>query len=214
MIARRRSSVEPEWIKRLAFIRGAMAAGAVLLLVPNETFACACCSDPGDYRTQTTKIEEFHRAEVQGITFAAAAKLYLTDADDDEKKGLAAPLSASFELAATVDEKGWRLTFRSDDGKTGVLTLPMPPKLTTFAADIHDGATSAGGGPLLYKEWRFEGTARGNGIFTTAPAHYTLIFQGRGNRCDGAIDFSHWRLAVKGKQADFAFFGELSSHGR
>jgi hypothetical protein len=201
-------------MKLLAFIRGASAAGAVLLLTTNETSACACCSDPGDYGTQTTNVDEFHRAEVQGITFAAAAKLYLTDADDETKKGLAAELSANFDVAATVDEKGWRLTFRTGDGKTGVLTLPMPPKLTTFAADIHDGATSAGGGPLLYKEWRFEGTAIGDGLFAKAPARYTLMFQGRGNRCDGAIDFSHWRLSVKGKHADFAFFGELTSHGR
>ena len=201
-------------MRRSAFILAVVAVGAVMLVTPNETMACACCSDPGDYGTHTTKIEEFHRAEVQGITFAAAAKLYLTDADDDKKKGLGAALSDNFVLAATVDEQGWRLTFRTDDGKAGVLTLLMPPKLTTFAADIHDDATSAGGGPLLYKEWRFEGTAGGDGIFANAPARYTLIFQGRGNRCDGAIDFSHWRLSVKGKQADFAFFGELTSHGR
>lgn len=184
------------------------------MLVPHESIACACCSDPGDYGTQTIKIEEFHRAEVQNITFAKAARLHLTDADDGEKKGFAAATSATFGLVAAVDAKGWRLTFGTDDGKTGTLTLPMPARLTTFAADIHDGATSAGGGPLLYKEWRFEGIATGGGMFAKAPARYTLIFQGRGNRCDGAIDFSHWRLVVEGKHADFAFFGALTSVGR
>jgi hypothetical protein len=95
-----------------------------------------------------------------------------------------------------------------------VITLRVPPKLTIFAADIHDGQTSGGGGPLLYKEWRFEGTASATGFFAKAPARYTLILQGRGNRCDGSADFTHWRLAIEGKQADFAFFGELASAGR
>ena len=147
------------------------------------------------------------------MTFAATARLHQTDADDGLMKGLTT-MSDSFGVTAIFDTKGWRLTFRTEDGKTGVLILPLPSKLTIFAADIHDDAKSAGGGPLLYKEWRFEGSATPTGIFVQAPARYTLIFQGRGNRCDSSLDFSHWRLAVKGKQADFAFFGELTSFGR
>lgn len=81
------------------------------------------------------------------------------------------------------------------------------------SADIHDGKLSAGGGPLLYKEWRLEGEIKGNGIFkngTAAPATYVLVLQGRGNGCDNAEDFAHWRLQVRGEQADYAFYGKLA----
>jgi len=37
-----------------------------------------------------------------------------------------------------------------------------------------------------------------------------LIFQGRGNRCDNAEDFTHWRLEISGKKTSYAFFGELA----
>ena len=120
----------------------------------------------------------------------------------------------SYGVVVERDAKRWRFSFRTEDGKTGVLTLPTPPKVTTFAADIHAGATSAGGGPLLYKEWRFEGMVSGSGIFVKGPSRGTLIFQGRGNRCDNSTDFSHWRVDVQGKEADFAFFGELTSYAR
>ena len=198
---------------RPAFVRSALVAGAVLLLASNEAGACACCSDPGDHGTQTIKIEGFHTAELENLEFAAATQLHLTDADDGPPKGVNIE-SESFEVVAAFDAKGWRLTFRAADGKTGEITLRLPPKLTIFAADIHDGKTSGGGGPLLYKEWRFEGTASATGFFAKAPARYTLILQGRGNRCDSSSDFTHWRLAIEGKQADFAFFGELASAGR
>jgi hypothetical protein len=190
-----------------------LAAGAVLFLAANDALACACCSDPGDYGLSTIKPEEYHVTQIKSLDFAATARLHMTDAGEDAVKGVT-PVLDSYGVVVERDAKGWRFTFRTDDGKTGVLTLPMPTKLTTFAADIHDGATSGGGGPLLYKEWRFEGTALGNGIFVRGPLPCTLIFQGRGNRCDNASDFSHWRLDVQGKQADFAFFGELTSHAK
>jgi hypothetical protein len=35
------------------------------------------------------------------------------------------------------------------------------------------------------------------------------VFQGRGNSCDGADNFTHWQLKITGKKADYAFYGEL-----
>ena len=74
-------------------------------------------------------------------------------------------------------------------------------------------------GPLRLKyepvwTWRFEGVASGDGIFKsgfTALARYTLVFQGGGNSCDSATDFTHWRLEISGGKASYAFFGELVS---
>jgi hypothetical protein len=66
--------------------------------------------------------------------------------------------------------------------------------------------------PVLYKEWRFEGQVNGTGFFKdgiTLRTKYVLVFQGRGNSCDGAEDFTHWQLKITGKNADYAFYGEL-----
>ncbi|HSK73862.1 MAG TPA: hypothetical protein VK892_19345, partial [Pyrinomonadaceae bacterium] len=54
----------------------------------------------------------------------------------------------------------------------------------------------------------------GNGIFKSSiikPTTYFLVFQGRGNNCDDVLDFTHWRLEINGRNADYAFFGKLSS---
>jgi hypothetical protein len=54
----------------------------------------------------------------------------------------------------------------------------------------------------------------GNGFFQSSiikPTTYFLVLQGRGNNCDNAEDFTHWRLEITGRKADYAFFGELSS---
>ncbi|PWT83255.1 MAG: hypothetical protein C5B44_00905, partial [Acidobacteria bacterium] len=77
---------------------------------------------------------------------------------------------------------------------------------------IHDGKVNGGGGPLLYKEWRFEGLVNGTGFFQPgiiAPTKYFLVLQGRGNGCDNAEDFTHWRLEITGKKAGYALYGEL-----
>ncbi len=87
----------------------------------------------------------------------------------------------------TEDAKRWRLTFRGENGKSGTLTLPIPARMTAYAADIHDKENIRARSPRLYKEWRFEGVARGDGIFRegfTAPARYTLVFQARGTPGD------------------------------
>jgi hypothetical protein len=85
-----------------------------------------------------------------------------------------------------------------------------------YAADIHDGRTIGGDSrkPLLYKEWRFEGEVNGTGFFKAgivARTKYFLVLQGRGNNCDTAEDFTHWRLKITGNKADYAFYGELSA---
>ena len=67
---------------------------------------------------------------------------------------------------------------------------------------------------MLYKEWRFEGEVKGTGVFKAgiiARTKYVLVFQGRGNSCDEAEDFTHWRLKITGKKADYTFHGELSA---
>ena len=57
-------------------------------------------------------------------------------------------------------------------------------------------------------------TYGGGGFFKSGivrPTKYTLIFQGRGNNCDNAGDFTNWRLAINGKKASYAFYGKMKA---
>ena len=73
----------------------------------------------------------------------------------------------TYSLNGSLVGNAWRLEFRDGD-KSGTLSLPLAPKVLTYMADIRDGQTSGGGGPLLYKEWRFEGQVRGWAFSATA----------------------------------------------
>ena len=190
--------------------RFGVVTAALIFFSVIDAHGCACCTDPGEYDlTTNAPLSDFHRAQLEGIKFGASAQLYLTDAGEDTVKGIS-NVTQENTLSAVFEARRWRLTFRSADGQSGSLTLPMPAKISTLAADIRDG--EPGAAPSLYKEWRLEGVATGDGIFRAgfaAPAKYTLVLQGRGNRCDSGDDFTHWRLEVAGKKASYAFFGDL-----
>ncbi|MFL6499486.1 MAG: hypothetical protein ACJ8LL_02060 [Candidatus Udaeobacter sp.] len=189
-----------------------MITGALLIFATLKTNGCACCTEPGQYRLGVNQpLSDYQRAQLDEMKFAFTARLFLTDVGEDAVKGLGS-ISEQNSVRAVREPKRWRLTFRAEDGQTGVLTILVPTRMTAFAADIHDGAP--GKSPALYKEWRFEGVASGDGIFKSgfiAPARYTLVFQGRGNSCDNAADFTHWRLEIAGRKASYAFFGDLVS---
>lgn len=184
-----------------------------LLSLPGRVRACACCSNTGDYRIGFGRPSEYELSLMQQVRFGGTAHLYLTEADmEDSAKGLA-HRAESYSLSGSLVGNVWRLEFR-DGNNSGTLSLPLPAKVLSYTADIRDGRTSGGGGPLLYKEWRFEGLAQGTGFFRAgivAPTKYFLVLQGRGNGCQSAEDFSHWRLNITGKKADYAFYGELAN---
>jgi hypothetical protein len=185
---------------------------AGLLLLPARAWACACCSNEGDYYVSSGRPSEYELSIVRQIQFGKTARLYLTEADAEETaKGLARRVE-SYALGGSLVGGVWRLAFR-DGNMTGTLSLPLPARMTSYTADIHDGQTSPGGGPLLYKEWRFEGQVNGTGFFRAGivgPTKYLLVLQGRGNGCQDAGDFKHWRLQISGRKAEYAFYGELA----
>ena len=189
-----------------------LAMLAVLLLLPVRAWACACCSNEGDYYVSSGRPSEYERSIVQQIRFGQTAQLYSTEAGYEESAKGVAHIAEKYTLGGSLVGGVWRLTFR--EGKqTGTLSLPLPLRMTSYTADIHDGQTSPGGGPLLYKEWRFEGQVSGTGFFragTVAPTKYLLVLQGRGNGCQDAGDFKHWRLQITGRKARYAFYGELA----
>jgi hypothetical protein len=193
---------------------------------PADTFACACCSNSGHYSIRTYKPEEFHLDILQEMKFDKTAELFLTEADFEMIKGLdaireemSAPGwvagSGAIGLTGIFTAKNWKLNFKTPKGKTGTLTLPVPVEMLAFKVDIHDGKTSGGGGPLLYKEWRFKGNVQSGTGFLQAgiakPTSYFLVFQGRGNGCDDVSNFTNWHLEINGAKAKYEFFGKLSS---
>ena len=88
----------------------------------------------------------------------------------------------------------------------------MPSRLAQFGVDPRfEGARSAGGGPLLYKEWRLKSPVELSGIVAegSKKADATLILHGQGNGCTTADDFTHWTLQVSGVDVDFTLLGKL-----
>lgn len=199
---------------------------ALLFASVNEVSACACCAEPGTYSIWTGKPDGYYLEVLRDIKFAPNAYLFTTEAGFDAIKGLdgirksyeSDSWTASpefFSLSNTFSAKTWKFNFKTKDGKAGTLTLPMPARMLAYKVDIHDGGTSGGGGPLLYKEFRFKGSAQsGTGFFQSGivkPTTYFLVLKGRGNGCDNPQDFTHWYLEIKGKKAEYSFFGKLSS---
>jgi hypothetical protein len=183
-----------------------------LFLVTHRVSACACCSDDGEYRLGFRNPSEYQLSQLQEIRFGKTAYLIETQANVDEEIKAPSHQANSYSVSGSFTEKVWSLVFR-DGGASGTLTLPFPAKMWSYAVDTHDGQKSPGGGPMLYKEWRFEGRATGTGIFkkaVVAPTKYSLVFQGRGNRCEDAGSFTHWRLEIIGRKARYAFYGELA----
>lgn len=197
-------------LKSLALI--ALLVLANLFLVTSRVSACACCSDEGEYRIGFRKPSDYQLSQLQEIRFGKTAHLIETQANVAEAIKSPSHQAESYSVTVSYTGNFWSLTFR--DGKeSGTLRLPLPAKMLSYAVDTHDGQKSAGGGPMLYKEWRFEGQVSGTGIFkqgTIAPTKYFLVFQGRGNRCEDAGSFTHWRLEITGRKARYAFYGELA----
>ena len=197
-----------------------------LVSLSTNAFACACCATPGDYSISSSKVNPFYLNLLNEIKFDSTATLFLTEADfaiikgldELEKESASADWIASrnvFDLVNSFIGKIWKFNLKSKTGKSGILTLPMPAQILSFKVDTHDDDPDRPNGPMLYKELRFKGNISvGTGIFRTGivkPTTYFLVFQGRGNGCDNASDFSHWRLEINGNKAEYAFHGELSS---
>lgn len=186
----------------------------ILLIQPCRVWACACCAHKGEYQIEFVKPDGYTLSAMKRIRFGTKAELWTGEAEPEvAAEGLIHP-AYSYSLSGSLVGNVWKLTFRNGD-ESGTLDLPLPAKIFRFAADIHDGWTKPGySEPVLYKEWRFEGEVNGTGVFKagiTAGTKYLLVFQGRGNSCDGAENFTHWQLKITGKKADYAFYGELGA---
>lgn len=192
-----------------------------------QALACACCAEPGTYSIWTGKPSAYLMDVVNDLEFDNRADIYMTETGFDMVRGLD-PIRkeyesdqwtalSKFDLVSTFTNKVWRLNFKTPKGSPGSFVLPMPTQMLTFKVDIHDEEDRPNG-PLLYKEFRFKGTfTSANGFARSGVVRgtsYFLVFQGRGNGCDNASDFTHWRLEIMGPRAYYSFFGKLASAGK
>ncbi|MEP7077322.1 MAG: hypothetical protein ABI878_16070 [Acidobacteriota bacterium] len=194
---------------------------AMCLAASVSALACACCAEPGTYSIWTGKPNNYQTGLLKDIEFQKDAALYMTEAGFDGIKGLrgiqkeyesdswtATP--GEFNLTNPFKSSAWRFQLETKGGRSGTITLPLPAKMLIFKADIHDRPENSE--ITLYKEFRFQGkVGAATGFFKpdmTAATSYFLVFQGRGNGCDNAEDFTHWRLEITGPKASYSFFGK------
>jgi hypothetical protein len=188
-----------------------LLSALLLVLMPSSTLACACCSNEGEYSRYLAKIRDYELEIIKQVQFGNQALLFTTARDlEEDSVGITNP-QLEYSLNGSLVGKVWRLLFK-DNSRAGVLNLTLPLQMESFSVDLQDGQKSAGGGPLLYKEWRLQGPVGGFGFFKSGmvgPTRYYLVLQGRGNGCDNAEDFKSWRLEITGKKARYAFYGKL-----
>lgn len=186
----------------------------ILLAAPFKAHACACCSDAGTWSQSTARADPEVLAIVGelGDKLGATVMLRLTPAGLEQIKGITAA-SETYSVRRLRPYRRWDLEFTDQRGNRGTLTFTIPDSAVFFAADLQDKQQAGAGGPLLYKEWRFEGPILATGIFRggmTRNTRFRLIFQGRGNMCRNTGDFRSWILQVTGPRANYTFYGSVS----
>lgn len=184
----------------------------IFLSFPLQTFAkyCACCAEHGEYSISVKKPGDYELDELKRLQIATT-NLYSDAGYPDNIMGLD-PLRENYNASFILQPTAWKFDFSETSKTVGILNLPISPKMVDFRADTHENEE---GEAILYKELRFKyKVLNGTGIFRKgiAPAsEYFLVFQGKGNNCMFAEQFTHWRLEITGKTANYAFYGKLKT---
>ncbi|MBA2402261.1 MAG: hypothetical protein H0V72_26915 [Bradyrhizobium sp.] len=176
----------------------------------SAALACACCTNEGQRNVATVALDSGKRQEIESLRFGGKATLFVGEGDVEGKEGITTP-SGTYKLSANWLEDRLVLSFRDAAGHTGTLVLAHPRTVSVFEVDPRD-RPDRGHGPTLYKELKLSAPAAGSGVFAPgiAPRQIlTLIFQGGGNSCTSAIDFTHWTLVMQGPKANYTFYGDL-----
>ena len=183
-----------------------------MLALAGAAYACACCADPGLWSQTRARLTAAERAELDRIRWGGTAHTYVTQRGLDGVRGIAPP-SASYSVSTARSGRRLELVFRDAKRRSGALSFLLPRTAVLFSVDPGAGRRSSGGGPLLYKEWRFEGPVTGTGVFASGMAgrpRFHLILHGRGNRCVAAADFRRFTLQVSGPRARYSLYGSLA----
>jgi hypothetical protein len=195
---------------------GAMLIALLMILVLSvEAYACACCSNGGEWTQRTNRVEEdYHMAAVDALQFGPLANTYMTEAGEDGIKGMSS-VADKYNLSLRRAGRRWTLTFKDEQGRTGTLSFTIPVTMVSYAVDPHGGENAGGTGPAIYHEWRFAGPVTGTGIFKKGMVGHTrfhLVLQGTSNNCVDTSSFHNWNLQISGPRADYSFYGSFKGN--
>lgn len=198
--------------RRLCVLVVLVVCGMLLALPPRRAEACACCATAGDWYLNRQKVSSVELAELDNLRLGPTASLSLSEAGFETVRGINDPSDEPYKLALTRARRNWTLHFTDAGGKSGTLSFSLPTTFTNFGTDLQESPPGSAG-PILYKEWRFEGPVTGTGIFkaTKRGTKFRLVLQGRGNACPSASDFKNWNLQVYTVDQLFAFYGPTSA---
>jgi hypothetical protein len=194
-----------------SFLIAFITAAPLALTAINQALACACCTNPGQRNVGVAKLDTYKQAQIDELRFAAAAQLFVGEAEPNDVKGIATP-SEHYTLDAGRQKDRLVFALRDEAGHSGTLSLQRPSTVSVFEVDPRDDAREGGNGPGLYKEWKLTAKAAGSGVFSPGlgPSQLlSLIVQGRGNSCTSSSDFTHWTLVMQGPKANYTLFGKL-----
>jgi hypothetical protein len=193
-------------------------AALILLAVPGEALACACCTNLGQRYVEVEKLDSGRLEQIESLRFGKEARLYVGEAGVEYIKGIQDPaerygLKVAWDKTHAAAGK-IRIVFTLDnpERRSGTLSLMLPQKISIFEVDPRD-SPDQGTGPVLYKEWKLTGEVTGFGAFNGingANQVLTLILHGRGNSCTSAEDFTHWTLVTEGPKGTYSLFGDLA----
>lgn len=176
-----------------------MIAFAALAAAPSA-YACACCAERDMWFRFNDRVDA---NELNSVQFGRLARVFVGGGGLEAIEGIRKP-HTSYKLVVAKAGRSWTLKL----GSAGALSFTLPARGEQYGVDLHDGKQSGGGGPLLYKELRLHGTARGSGDFKGGS--YTLVLFGRGNVCLNAADYTRWRIEIDGKSAGYVLLGTFA----
>jgi hypothetical protein len=195
--------------RRLPAFAAALVSLGLLAFAPDAS-ACACCSEPGQRVETRGALDGYSKSELGRLRFAKKAQLFTTAAGMAGVSGITDPTD-TYEITQARAGDRWTFTFKDAKGRTGTLAFTLPATIESFFVDPQDGKPSTD--PVLYKEWRLVAPATTSGIFAPASKAGTpnarLVFQGHGNSCTSAEQFTSFSLTVSGPGAGFTLFGRL-----
>ncbi|MGE3245484.1 MAG: hypothetical protein AB7F96_07150 [Beijerinckiaceae bacterium] len=208
------SSVRLTRIRRLPPICAAALLSILAgILPPGQAQACACCSEEGQRFTGIARFSQTGLPVLQELRFDPAASLYQGAGFPESVKGVHAPPAKPYALKTALAAGALELSLSRPESPGGHVRFILPETFMRLEVDPRVfGGRSPGGGPVLYKEWRFDGTVALTGAFAAArkSAKGELVLHGSGNSCTDYASFSHWTLSVRGEGVDFTLVGTFN----